>query len=247
MRSLFWTFVEICDAANSVRSVSDLLASTLRSAGVGSYALLTHAPRHDLRSLAVVAHNWSMDAIDHLLAQRPDGRLNPIFERIEQTPGALHWTSPHWQASLNRSQHEWLSRFHQLVGREGVSQAMTSIIVGASCSMTSDAPLDPDRVRVCMRIANFAFHQIQFLQRPQLSGQERLTAREHECLYRAAAFGERPSAVARRLGVKVSTIRTLRQKAYGRLDADSPEQAVWRMLETGQLFRSGRRSKPRSR
>ena len=239
--------MEVCDEANSVRSVTDLLSVTLRSVGVGSYALLTHAPPHDLRSLAVVAHNWSKEAIDHLIADRPDGRLNPIFERIEQTPETLHWASTQWQATLSKGQREWLTRFRQLVNGAGVSEAMRSIIVGASCSVISDAPLDPEQLRLCMRIANYAFHQIQFLQRPQLNGPDRLTAREHECLYRAAAFGERPSAVARRLGVKVSTVRTLRQKAYGRLDADSPEQAVWHMLETGQLFRSGRRSKPRAR
>jgi len=88
--------------------------------------------------------------------------------------------------------------------------------------------------------------RIQTLQRPQLRESDRLTQREHECLYRAAIRGERPSAVARELGVKVSTVRTLRQKAYGRLGADSPEQALWRMMETGQLFQGGRKTKRQS-
>ncbi len=247
MRSQFWAFVEACDETRSHRAVKDLLGLHLRAFGFESYALVTHAPRCDLRSLCVLVCNWKPEAIEHLFAIRFDGAPNPIFRHVEHTMAPLYWSAPTWRPGLECDQRVWLERFCVLVGAEGVTQAVRSNVVGGSCTLIGQGPFDPEAVRACMRIANYAFHQIQFLQRPNIAEADRLTAREHEFLYRAALHGERPSEVARRLGVKVSTVRTLRQKAYGRLDVTSPEEAVWRMIETGQLFRSGRTSKPRSR
>jgi len=247
MRSRFWACVEACDETQSTRAVKDLCASTMRSLGFDAYALVTHAPRGDLRSLGVLVHNWTPDAIDYLFAARPDGAPNPLFDATERTSGPVFWSSPQRRDSL-RKHRAWFVRLRDLVGGgEGVSAAMRSTIVGASCTVAGPGPLDPERVRLCMRIANYAYQQILHLQRPQLSEPERLTTREHELLYRATVLGERPSDVAHQLGVKISTVRTLRQKASIRLDAGSQEQAAWRLLETGQLFRSGRKSRPRTR
>ncbi|MBI1215952.1 MAG: hypothetical protein GC185_09060 [Alphaproteobacteria bacterium] len=247
MRSQFWAFVEACDETRTRREVKDLLAHNLRALGFESYALATHAPRCDLRSLCVLVCNWRPEAIEHLFALRFDGAPNPIFRHVEQTPAPLYWSAPGWRAGLECDQRLWLERFCTLAGPEGVTQAVRSNVACGSCTLVGEGPFDPEIVRAGMRIGNYAFHQVQFLQRPDISEADRLTTREHEFLYRAALHGERPSEVARRLGVKVSTVRTLRQKAYGRLDVTSPEEAVWRMIETGQLFRSGRTGKPRSR
>lgn len=246
MRSKYWTFVEDCEDATTVRAVKESLSRALNGLGVDQFALATHARPDDIGSLAVLVHNWSEDAMEHLLAGVAGDVLNPLFEGVEQSDAILNWTSSAWLASLKKDQRIWMSRLRELVRGHGASKLVRSTIVNASCSITTPQPADAERVRVCLRIANYAFQQIQFLQRPQLNGPDRLTVREHEVLYRAAVFGERPSLVARRLGVKVSTVRTLRQKAYGRLDAESPEQATWRMIETGQLFQGGRKGKPRT-
>jgi DNA-binding CsgD family transcriptional regulator len=243
MRSRFWTFVEACDAAQSMRAVKDLLLATLRSQGVDGFAILTHVPPRELGSLGVLVHNWSQDAIDHLYAE---GAINPIFETIEGMDGLLDWSSSDWRAALRKDQRTWLHRLRVLVPGEGVTKSLKSMLVNASCSLNSPVRLQSEQIQLCMHIANYAYQHIQTLQRPQLRESERLTQREHECLYRAAIQGERPSAVARELGVKVSTVRTLRQKAYGRLGADSPEQALWRMMETGQLFKGGRKTRRQS-
>lgn len=243
MRSRFWAFVEACDEAQSIRAVKDLFSAALRSHGVETYAIMTHVPPRDLGSLAVLVHNWSQEAIEHLF---PEGTINPIFEAIEGTDDPLHWSSSAWRATLRKDQRTWLHLLRVLVAGEGVTKSLKSMLVNASCSLTSSAQLHPEQTQLCMHIANYAYQHIQTLQRPQLRESDRLTQREHECLYRAAIRGERPSAVARELGVKVSTVRTLRQKAYGRLGADSPEQALWRMMETGQLFQGGRKTKRQS-
>ena len=243
MRSRFWAFVEACDEAQSIRAVKDLLAAALRPHGVESYAIMTHVPPRDLGSLAVLVHSWPEEAIAHLFL---DGAINPIFEKIEGTDDPLHWSSSDWGTTLRKDQRTWLHRLRVLVAGEGVTKSLKSMLVNASCSLTSSSPLQAEQVQLCMHIANYAYQHIQTLQRPQLRESDRLTQREHECLYRAAIRGERPSAVARELGVKVSTVRTLRQKAYGRLGADSPEQALWRMMETGQLFQGGRKTKRQS-
>lgn len=243
MGSRFWAFVKACDEAHSIRAVKDLLGAELRSQRIESYAITTHVPPRDLGSFTVLVHNWPQDAIDHLFL---DGPVNPIFETIEGTEAPLHWGSDAWRANLRKDQRTWLHRLRSLVAGEGVTQSLKSMLVNASCSVTSSFQLQPDQVQLCMHVANYAYQHIQTLQRPHLRESDRLTEREHECLYRAAIRGERPSAVARELGVKVSTVRTLRQKAYGRLGADSPEQALWRMMETGQLFQRGRKTKRQS-
>ncbi len=246
MRSRFWSFVEACDEARSARAVRDLLSSALRSIDVVSFALLTHAPPEDLRSLSVLAHNWSEEAIEHLRSWAHEHEANPIFERVEAVDETLYWASERWRSQLRDDQRLWHDELCRRVRGVGLTRSIKSITAFASCSIGADEPLQPEIVRTAVRIATYAFHQIQFLQRPQVRDSEQLTAREHECLYRATVFGERPSLVARRLGVKVSTVRTLRQKAYNRLDSDSPEQAVWRLIETGQLFGRGRRGRSRS-
>lgn len=248
MASSFWTFVEACDETQTPRATTELFAAAMRELGFVTYAIFTHAPPADLRSLGVLVHNWPAEALDHLFGFKPSIRLSPLLEEIERSNGPFIWGAHPRREALNRQQRAWFTRLQSLLGGgEGVSCSLRSPIVGASCSVTGPAPSDPDRIRLCMRIANYAYQQIVHLQRPQVSEPERLTAREHESLYRATILGERPSDVAVRLGVKISTVRTLRQKASIRLDATSQEQAAWRMLETGQLFRCGRKGRPRSR
>ena len=246
MLARFWDFAEACDQSHTMRAVRDLLAGAVRDLGFESFALLTHTPRDDARSLSVLVHNWPSSAIDHVFGEAEEGPLNPLFEIVEQAEGPVIWSSLSPQAGLDDVRRAWITQLSARVRGDGVSQAMRSTLVNASCSLVGPPGFRAERVTAGMRMANYAFHHIQYLQRPDLSEAQRLTAREHECLYRAAVCGERPSVVARQLGVKVSTVRTLRQKANARLDADSPEQAVWRMLETGQLFRRGRKSKPRT-
>lgn len=249
MRSQFWTFVEACDETQSMRAVRDLLGSTYREIGISSFAILTHAPLADLRSLGVQAHNWPAQAIDFLFPAEPDGAPRWLFEAVEASPGPVFWSAPPQRRDpQRRQQRAWFNQLRDLVGDgEGVSQAVRSTIVNASCSLVAPRCLEPDIVRLSMRIGNYAYQQILSLQRPHLSDAERLTSREHQLLHRAIILGERPSDVAGQLGVKISTVRTLRQKASTRLDAGSQEQAAWRMLETGQLFGSGRKGRPRAR
>lgn len=244
MRSRFWAFLEACEEAQSPRVVRELLLSTLRALGFDSFLIATHAPEQAL-SFGVLVHNWSDEAVSHFLASRSDGAINPVFAGVERTPELLDWSTS-LKGSLSKADRAWLERLRTLVPGRSVSRKLQSMLLNASATLTSPGAVDPDVLKAGMRVANYAYQHIQSLQRPELNESERLTVREHECLYLAAVNGERPSAVARRLGVKVSTVRTLRQKAYGRLDAGSPEQAVLRMIETGQLFGAGRKSKPRA-
>jgi hypothetical protein len=249
MRSSYWTFIEACDETQTIRSVKDLVSATLRDFGVSGYAIATHGRIEDLRSLGVLMHNWPAEAIEWTLAHQLDCSPSPLFDAVEQKAGPVYWPPAHARRDpIRKAQRQWFDQLRQRVGqREGVSQALKSVVVGASCSLTSAERLDPDRVRLCMRIGNYAYQQILELQKPKLGEADQLTAREHELLYRATIFGERPADVASQVDVKISTVRTLRQKASVRLDAGSQEQAAWRMVETGQLFRAGRKTRPRGR
>lgn len=249
MRSSYWSFIEACDETQTVRSVKDLVRATLRDLGVGGFAIATHGRFEDLRSLGVLIHSWPTHAIDWMFAHQEDCSPSPLFDVVERRSGPVFWPSLNARRDpVKNAQRQWFDQLRVRVGEpEGVSQALKSVIVGASCSLTSTKRLDADRVRLCMRIGNYAYQQILELQKPKLEEAEQLTAREHELLYRATIFGERPADVASQVDVKVSTVRTLRQKAGVRLDAGSQEQAAWRMVETGQLFRAGRRTRPRGR
>jgi DNA-binding CsgD family transcriptional regulator len=248
MSSRFWKFVEACDETQTTRAVRDLLASAVRDVAVETFAILTHAPMADLRSLGVMTHNWSTEAINFLFAGGPEAPPNWLFAAVEASDGPVFWSSPPLgRPPLRKQQRAWFNHLRELVRGDSVTQSVRSMIVNASCSVTAPKRLEPDVVRLCMRMGDYAYRQIQFLQRPHLTESERLTAREHQFLHRAVILGERPSDVASQLGVKVSTVRTLRQKASTRLDAASQEQTAWRMLETGQLFRAGRKGRPRAR
>lgn len=249
MRSRFWTFVEACDAARSPRAVRELLLASFRDMGVSTFLIVTHAPLEDLRSLGVLLHNWPARALDHLCAGEGPGGRNPLFDAAERTQEPFDWPSPAGRRATARKQPgAWFDQLRDLLGGgAGVSQALRSTIVSASCSITlADRP-DAERVRLFMRMGNYAYHAVLALQRPRLTEPDQLTAREHELLYRATILGERPADVAQQLDIKISTVRTLRQKASTRLEAGSQEQSAWRMVETGQLFRAGRKSRPRAR
>ncbi len=248
MRSRFWNFVETCDEAQSPRAVRDLLLSTFRDLDVKLFAILTHAPVEVLRSLSVVVHNWPSVAIDFLYEGDAVKSPNAMFIATEATTSPVEWPTHETRRNWRKADRLWFAQLVMLLGGgSGISQGLRSPIVGASCSIVPYAPMDEDRVRLCMRIANYAYQQILVLQRPNLAEADKLTTREHEFLYRATILGEPPRDVANQLGVKISTVRTLRQKASVRLESDSQEQAAWRMVETGQLFRSGRKGRARSR
>ncbi len=249
MRSSYWTFIEACDETQSIRSVKDLVGVTMRGLGVDGFAIVTHGRIEDLRSLGVLLHNWPVEAVEWMFAHQLDCSPSPLFDAVEKKAGPVYWPRHNARRdAIRRPERHWFDQLRKRSGQsEGVSQALKSVIVGASCSLTSADRLDLDRVRLCMRIGNYAYQQILELQKPRLGEAEQLTAREHELLYRATIFGERPADVASQVDVKISTVRTLRQKASVRLDAGSQEQAAWRMVETGQLFRAGRKTRPRGR
>lgn len=247
MKSRFWAFTEACDEARSPRAVRDMLAAALRPIGIETYAVMTHGAPADLRSLGVYLHNWPPEAVG-LLWKSGAARGNPLFDALEQTTQLVAWSTIQRREGCSKADRLWFDNLRaRLGGGVGVSRALRSTLVSASCSITTADALDPESLRLCLRIANYAYQQALYLQRPRLNEAETLTRRELEALRRATVLGERPSDVAARLGVKVSTVRTLRQKASVRLDASSPEQAAWRLLETGQLFRVGRTGRPRSR
>lgn len=233
-------FVEACDETRSWSRMRSLLSRTLGDLGFDSYALLTHAPPDDLRSLAVLVHNWPDEAITHL--QLRDG--NPLFEQAEETTQLIYWRSAGWRGTLDRREIEWLNRLCALRPGVGVSQGLPCPFIAVSCSLTAPTPVEPRRVRLAMHVATHAYGHIQFLQRPEIDAAMRLTAREREVLHRAVR-GERPSVVAKTAQISDNTVWSHRQRALGRLGAQTPEQALWRMIETRQLFHHGRSSKPR--
>lgn len=247
MRSRFWTFVEACDETTSTRAVKALLGATLRGMGYETFAILTHGPHDALRSLGVRMHNWPLPAIDHVFSPQQDGQGSVLFETVERAGKPILWGPSH-RRNLARREQRWFSQLAALLGGgEAVSAPLRSTVVSASCTVTGPNPIDPDRIRLVVRIADYAYQQALHLQRPRLSEPEKLTTRELELMYRATVLGERPSDVAHQVGVKITTVRTLRQKANVRLDAGSQEQAAWRLIESGQLFRSGRKGRPRTR
>src|SRR5262249_27222318 len=130
----------------------------------------------------------------------------------------------------------------------GVLQRVHASLVPASCLLAGrDMPPSEPAMRTVMRAGAYTFQHIVALQRPQPAGQDLLTKREHPCFALAPISGLRPREVARALGVSITTVRSIRQNAAARLGARSPEEVIWRMVETGQLFRPGRTNRPRSR
>jgi DNA-binding CsgD family transcriptional regulator len=132
--------------------------------------------------------------------------------------------------------------------RHGVSHRIRTAMAPASCSvMSAWDEYDPLSVRRVVRMAGYALSTIMALRRVQAASYDVLTRRERQCLSLAVFSGLRPREVADALGLSINTVRSIRQSATARLGARSQEEAVWRLMESGQLFHRGRFNRPRSR
>jgi DNA-binding CsgD family transcriptional regulator len=240
----FGAFAQACDAVRTAKAAARLLISAAQRLGFERILLTTHVDPKELGSVGVLAHNWDERAVCRLYACARDAR-NPLFEQTERTPDLVYWNQPSFRTQLDPRQLAWMEELSAFGLRDGVSQRVRSSLVPASCSLTP-ATGEPASVRWIMRAAAYVFHHIVALQRPRLAESDLLTLREHQCLALATFSGLRPREVAETLGVSVNTVRSMRQSACARLGARSQEEAVWRMVESGQLIPRGRASRPRS-
>jgi DNA-binding CsgD family transcriptional regulator len=242
----FEDFVESCDRAATAGEVERLFIATARLNGMDKVALTTHAPPGELGRFGVCSHNWGGAAIAHLYAGPPD-RANPLFEHAEIDDRPISWSATAFRAGLNPEQTAWMDKLAALGLRDGVSQRIRTAIAPASCSMTPAwGRHDPVAVRQVVRMANYALSTIIAL-RQSKAASDLLTRRERQCLSLAVFSGLRPREVAETLGVSINTVRSIRQSASARLGARSQEETVWRLMESGQLFRRGGFSRPRTR
>jgi len=242
----FEEFAEACDSTRNVRAAARLLVWTGQSLNFQQILLSTHGNAEELGSLAVSAHNCSTDIVAKL-RDGEAGAHNPFFEQAEHSEGLVYWNAPRFRAALGPKQRAWMERLAEAGLKDGVSQIIRSSVAPASLTLAPDGgEAQIGRVRWMMRAGAYALHHMIALQRPQLAPSESLTLREQQCLALATLQGLRPRDVAETLGVSINTVRTMRQSACARLHARSQEEAVWRMVETGQLFARGRVSRPRS-
>ncbi|HYD86056.1 MAG TPA: autoinducer binding domain-containing protein [Vitreimonas sp.] len=242
--SLFDSFADECDRARTPAATGRLFVQAMRRLGFEHVALVTHGAPKQWASLSVFAHNWG-EARAELLAPQREGAFNPIFQGAEAIAEAFAWSDPAFRGALDARGRSWLEEIERAGLMSGVTQRVRGAIVPASCSL-APAREAPIAIARAMRMAAYAFHHIIALQRPKLAQTDLLTQREHDCLSLATLEGLRPREVAAALGVRITTVRSMRQSACLRLGARSQEEAVWRMLETGQLFSRGRSGRPRS-
>lgn len=244
---IFSCFVAACNVARTPDGLRDLLASTSAQLGFSRMALLTHDTDEVLQSLSVSIHNWAEADLSAFVAPSP--ARHPVFRTVEGAEAVLSWRSTAFQARLSsferRLLDDWAAR--------GIEHAYTQRIPGSlwPASFTLVAPRNrdvaADDLAWAMRSGMVAFHWAISLQRPLLKKGERLTPREHQAMALASLVGLRPKEVARFTGVSVNTTRTFRQNAMARLLVNSPEEAAWRMLETGQMFARTQLAFPRKR
>jgi DNA-binding CsgD family transcriptional regulator len=242
----FESFVEACDRARSAGEVERLFIATARLNGVERVALTTHASPDELGRLAVCAHNWGAAGISHLHGGMAE-RINPLFEHAERCDDPVYWNAPAFCSRLDADQVRWMEKLAAFGLLEGVSQRIRTSMAPASCSMTlAWNRRDPDAVQRVVRMAGYALNTIVALRRSCAAASDLLSRRERQCLWLAVFSGLRPREVADTLGLSINTIRSIRQSATARLGARSPEEAVWRLMESGQLFHRGRFSRGRS-
>lgn len=238
-------FFDHCDAARSVAAARRLIVAKAREAGIDHIVITTHFAPGEMGSLGVFIHNWREAAAAHLHAWSPE--LNPLFDQAERANAAVYWNGAAFRTDLDARQAAWMDQLTAFGFRDGVTQRIRTILPAASVSLASrDSVGDPVLVRRLVRMASYVFNHVLILQRPAPTETDVLTVREQQCLYLAALEGKRPREVAKELGVSVNTVRSTRQSASQRLGARSPEEMVWRMVETGQLFQRGRIGRPRS-
>src|SRR5690606_5394497 len=98
----------------------------------------THGRVEDLRSLGVLIHNWPAPAIEWMFAQQLNCSPSPLFAAVENSAGPFYWPSASGSRTLSKmspksrkAQKLWFDELRERVGRrEGVSQALKSVVVG---------------------------------------------------------------------------------------------------------------------
>lgn len=238
-------FADACDKTRNAAAATRLLVGAARRQGFEKIIVVSHLQPDQVSSFSVRVHNCDAPVIDHFLSS-PSNKTNAILSAVNRGNDLVQWDDRKFRTKLGAGARVWLQRLEALGLKGGVSQRIRTALVPASCSLTlARAEVDEAAIRWVMRAGAYVFHHVIMLQRPQLAPSAVLTFREHQCLALASLAGLRPREVAIELGVSVNTVRSIRQRACARLGARSQEEAVWRMVETGQLFLPGRLSKPR--
>ncbi|HVK82069.1 MAG TPA: helix-turn-helix transcriptional regulator [Verrucomicrobiae bacterium] len=243
-RYRFEDFVEACDCARSPEQVKALLVLTAQQHGFERILLASHGAREHLGAFCVRAHNLGETA--HAMLFEAD-KPHPLFSAIEAASGHIVWAEASAWKGLGADERASIAALFQTCGGQGVwiSKKIRSTFSPASCSLQTGEDLAPGAARAVMRAAFYALYAIADLQRPPMLRADKLTTREQQCMQLAVLHGLRPREVAQALGVSINTVRTLRKSACARLGARSQEEAVWRMVTTGQLFGRGRSGRQR--
>lgn len=234
----FEAVADACDNARSPEAAGRVFLEAARRHGFAAAMLVTHTQSDQLGRFSVCVHNFR-EPVAFIASPVELQTRNPLFDAASASDAPVFWQRVRADPRLPLAQRQWLERLQAHGLETGVTQSLSGAWAPASVSLTPAQPGDQNIARM-MRVALYVFHHIVALQQPKLSQADLLTQREYECLSLAILEGLRPREVARALGVSVNTVRTLRQSAMGRLNARNQEEAVWRMLETGQLFQPGR-------
>lgn len=232
----FDAFADACDDARTASEVESLLATWSLRLGFRYIILTTHCEASALSGFGVRAHNLPA-SLAAAFFSGPRGGARLFFDLAHRGADAVSWTAAVLAKNCAEAERRWLDKIAAADFSSGVAQAVRVSLTPASCILCwGDEPPRAGASRLMFRIASHAFCQIVALQRSRLGERDPLTERERQCLTLATLGGLRPRQVAQRLGISIHTVRSMRQRAHSRLGARSQEEAVWRLMMTGQLF-----------
>lgn len=226
------------DSASPDRMAAHFLKA-IEALGFRYFACCSHVDPLHPPSDAVMLHNYPPGWV-RTFSEGKLHRIDPVLQRAESTPLPFFWDTAFQAARLTRPQQRMLAD----AAGYGIAHGYTvplplSWLPGtlrASCSAIPDAPgIDPRNYIAVEVLATYLYFFTSRLRAPWLAPPPvELTERERECLV-LVAQGKDDWAIARLLGLGVSTIHYHIEQLKRRLNVSNRPQAVAQGFISGQL------------
>ena len=224
---LDWPFAQHCARAEDLGDLRDLLQIEIERLGFRYFCCCSHVRPDRPPKGAIFMHNYLTRWVDYYNRERLYMR-DPVFLIGRNLALPFSWADPRFLALMESDQ----LAIMQAAAEHGLKHGVTIPLHGpgrysASCSLIADdADIDPDRVFLVQRYAQYAYEAARTLVGPA-EGRPRivLPRRERECLA-LVGLGKDDETIAQILGLQRDTVRTYIESAKQRLGVTKRSHAV---------------------
>lgn len=231
-----WSFVEACEATDSVPALYEHFLSQMEALGFPFVALASHVDPLSPPPGAVMALRYPDEWVAHFSSEQYQ-RFDPVFDYASRRTTPFSWNEPHFLGSRSSMQRKVLAEAREA----GVADGVTIPIRGpdalpASCSIVPAAGgVSAESYRLAHAMAVYVHERARRLQAAMVVRHaHRLTERERQCLT-LVARGKSDWVISSLLGVSEGAVNRTIERAKRRLGVATRTQAIVRALHAGEI------------